>query len=285
MLQNSPTSISNSKNFPGVIPRTPAERGRGRGGEGRGRKGREGKGREGTGGREGTREGDLCSCKFSLKKPCDDDNKLLCYPVYFLCVTWESGHLEWNYMTVKFIQRPLSIVRRRWIGFTDIRDTCFADAITWRRWRHGDVIWNVSVELTWLNPCVKCVRASKHEQLALLTHSSTLSCLGARMPTRRLRRRQLRQLLQHYDNDINSNYNTTTTTTMTTKYDGYVADDNSNNYNITTVTTTTSTATTTRLQGQRRQRQVQQLGQRRQRQVQQLQQPRHDNDYNDNNDK
>jgi len=50
-----------------VIPRTLAKRWTG--GEGKGEEGREGKGREGTGGREGTREGDLCSCKFSLKNP------------------------------------------------------------------------------------------------------------------------------------------------------------------------------------------------------------------------
>jgi len=54
--------MSNSKNLLGVTPRTPVKS------EGRGREGREKEGKKGMG-REG-REGELCSCKFSLKIPC-----------------------------------------------------------------------------------------------------------------------------------------------------------------------------------------------------------------------
>jgi hypothetical protein len=39
----------NSKIFPGVLPRTPVKKGKGRGGEGRGGEGRGGEGREGEG--------------------------------------------------------------------------------------------------------------------------------------------------------------------------------------------------------------------------------------------
>jgi len=52
-----------------VISPDPRKKGEGRSRGGKGGKGRGRKGGEGRRGREGL-EGELCGCKFSLKKPC-----------------------------------------------------------------------------------------------------------------------------------------------------------------------------------------------------------------------
>jgi len=63
--KNSPMSISNSKNFSGGDAPGPPLKGEGKGREKKGREGEGGKGKKE--GRDGW-EGELCSCKFSLKK-------------------------------------------------------------------------------------------------------------------------------------------------------------------------------------------------------------------------